>query len=801
MSPPKNFLEGAPAKPADLRSLLDDENVRELTRLAAMLCEASSAAISLIEGDSFRYSASSGFPATQLPRSGAFCEHTLQGSTTLVIPDATVDPRFANSPLVSGEARVKFYAGTPLLADGQTIVGVLCVVDREARCLKPEQIEGLESIGRQVINHLRLQWKIADAQRVESQLRDASDQLRAIAANVPGAIIRHAVQADGTDALLYVSDQSTHLWELSPAETMAQTRSISSMILAEDLPAVRQSIAVSARDLSPWICTWRIRTPSGKLKCLQGRGHPSRLPDGGTTWDTVILDITQQQQAEDALQQGYDLLRKISRQVPGVIYQFLLRPDGSTCFPYASEGLRDIYALEPEQVRHDASAVFGRLHPEDAAAVRTSIEKSATTLKPWSHEYRVVLPAKGVRWARGDSRPEPLPDGSILWHGYISDITDQKRAEEHYLRAQRLNSIGTLAGGIAHDLNNVLAPILMGVEMLRLKSTEPDDNNLLRTIEASARRGADLVSQVLAFARGAEGQKIRLRPGQILRDLDKILRETFPKSIRLQIDFGDHVWPIRGDRTQIQQILLNLCVNARDAMPEGGVLGVSVANVESDGLGAGHFVAFSVSDTGSGIPSDLRDRIFEPFFTTKDVGKGTGLGLSTALSLVQGHKGSIALESEVGKGSTFKVYLPAEVADVPLHVPPIPDSQLPRGAGEWVLVVDDEESVRHVTQRTLERYGYRVRTAENGRQALTVYAEAGSTIAVVLTDIAMPVMDGHALILELGRLNRSVKLVAMSGLDAGGEISRLIAAGTCEYLPKPFSSHALLTTLARTLHR
>jgi len=801
MSPPKSLLEGASANPADLRSLLDDENVRELTRLAAMLCEASSAAISLIEGDSFRYRASSGFPLTELPRSEAFCEQTLQGSTTLVIPDATQDPRFANSRLVHGEPKVKFYAGTPLLADGQTTVGVLCVVDREARHLKPEQVEGLESLGRQVMNHLRLQWKIADAQRIESRLRDANDQLRTIAANVPGAIIRYAVRADGTDTLLYVSDQSAHLWELSPAAMMADARLLWSTILADDLPAMRQSIAESARDLSPWIWSWRIRTPSGKLKCVQGRGHPSRLPDGGTYWDTVILDITQQQQAESAVQQGFDLLSKISRQVPGVIYQFLLRPDGSSCFPYASEGVRDIYSVEPEQVRDDASAVFQRLHPEDAAAVRASIERSAKTLKPWNHEFRVVLPTRGLRWVRGDSRPELLPDGSVLWHGYISDITDQKRAEEHYFRAQRLNSIGTLAGGIAHDLNNVLAPILMGVEMLQLKASDPEDNNLLRTIESSARRGADLVSQVLAFARGVEGQKVRIQPGQILRDLDRILRETFPKSIRLQMDFGDQVWPVRGDPTQIQQILLNLCVNARDAMAHGGTLAISVANVESDGVDTGRYVAFSVSDTGCGIPSDLRDRIFEPFFTTKEVGKGTGLGLSTAMSLVRGHNGSIELESEVGRGTTFNVYLPAEADDTPVLVAPIPESQLPRGSGECVLIVDDEETVRHVAQRTLQRFGYQVRTAENGREALKVYAEAGSTIAVVLTDIAMPVMDGHALILELGRIHHSVKLIAMSGLDAGGEISRLVAAGACEYLPKPFSTHALLTTLARILHR
>ena len=250
---------------------------------------------------------------------------------------------------------------------------------------------------------------------------------------------------------------------------------------------------------------------------------------------------------------------------------------------------------------------------------------------------------------------------------FVLDLTERKKLEQQFLRAQRMESIGTLAGGIAHDLNNILAPILLSIGILKTTVTDPQAEMILETIEISAKRGADIVRQVLSFARGVEGERVEIQPKHLLKDLESIIHDTFPKNIRLEFSIPDETWTILGDPTQVHQILLNLCVNARDAMPNGGSLTVTVENRVLDEQYAamniqakpGRYVQISVTDTGTGIPPDLVDKIFEPFFTTKELNKGTGLGLSTVMAIVKSHDGIINVYSEPGKGTTFKVYLPA----------------------------------------------------------------------------------------------------------------------------------------------
>ena len=292
---------------------------------------------------------------------------------------------------------------------------------------------------------------------------------------------------------------------------------------------------------------------------------------------------------------------------------------------------------------------------------------------------------------------------------FVLDQRDRKRLEQQFLRAQRMEGIGTLAAGIAHDLNNVLAPILMSVEFLRALLPKADDQQLLDSLEQSGRRGADLVKQVLLFARGVEGERVTVNVMSLVRDLIKVVRETFPRSISVKLTSREPLSTVKGDLTQLHQVLLNLCVNARDAMPAGGTLHVSVANAELDETFVatspqarpGSYLKVSVEDTGTGIPPELHARIFEPFFTTKELGKGTGLGLSTTEAIVRSHGGFIAVVSEIGRGTCFEVYLPA--AESPVQPSPQPLSQrLPRGEGGLVLVVDDEEAVCKVAQRLLE---------------------------------------------------------------------------------------------------
>ena len=388
-----------------------------------------------------------------------------------------------------------------------------------------------------------------------------------------------------------------------------------------------------------------------------------------------------------------------------------------------------------------------------------------------------------------------------------TDVTAKKKIEAQFMRAQRMESVGMLAGGIAHDLNNILTPIMMSIEILNTTTKDPEDKSILEIIEASAKRGADIVRQVLSFARGLEGERIEVEPNHLMRELESIIKDTFPKDIRLQFSVPNDTWTILGDPTQVHQILLNLCVNARDAMPNGGVLKIGVGNTVLDAQcgamntqgRAGRYVNFSVTDSGTGMPRDLFDKIFEPFFTTKEINKGTGLGLSTVLAIVKSHEGIINVCSEPGNGTTFKVYLPAMGNPSEARKQRPEEARLSRGNGEMVLLVDDEAPILAIAGRTLRAFGYQILTATDGADAVAMYAQHRDEIAVVLTDMVMPVMDGAATIHALKRINPRIKIVGASGLNVNGGRTKASEAGIKHFLVKPYTARALLKTIRAIL--
>lgn len=387
-----------------------------------------------------------------------------------------------------------------------------------------------------------------------------------------------------------------------------------------------------------------------------------------------------------------------------------------------------------------------------------------------------------------------------------TDITEHKQLEQQFLRSQRLESIGTLAGGIAHDLNNVLAPISMSLELLRADVHTERGKELLDTLEASARRGAEMVSQVLSFARGMAGRREEVQFKHLVNDVDRIVRDTFPKNIILETRVARNLRTLHADPTQLHQVLINLCVNARDAMPGGGRIRLTVDNVDLDTTQAasdpearpGPFLRVEVEDQGCGIPQPTIDKIFEPFFTTKEVGKGTGLGLSTSMAIVKSHGGWIRVFSDGKSGSLFRVFLPAhpgseKIPELPSHPSP------PRGSGEVVLVVDDEAAIRQVAARILESFGYRVKLAADGIEALTTYREDPGGIDLVLTDMMMPGMDGATTIRALAEINPEIRVVAVSGITSHGEAALELGGCVKAFLPKPFTAESLLETLGAAL--
>jgi two-component system cell cycle sensor histidine kinase/response regulator CckA len=384
-----------------------------------------------------------------------------------------------------------------------------------------------------------------------------------------------------------------------------------------------------------------------------------------------------------------------------------------------------------------------------------------------------------------------------------TDITEKRKIEAQLLRTQRMESIGTLAGGIAHDLNNVLAPIVLGIQVLKDKFMDESSRQMIDTMERNARRGTNIVRQVLTFARGLEGEKVLIQPKHSLVNIENMLRQTLPKSVSVQLEIRQRLWVIVGDPTQVDQVLLNLCVNARDAMPEGGKLTIRADNVVLDEsharlnlqARAGAYVVIEVADTGHGMPPHIMEKIFDPFFTTKEVGKGTGLGLSTVQAILKSHGGFVNVYSELGKGTSFKVFFPAkesaEILELVAH-----QAELPAGNGELILVVDDEAAIREIAQITLESYNYRVLTAKDGIEAVAFYAEHSKEITAVLLDMMMPVMDGVATIRALEAIDPNVRVIAASGLvDATHTTNRVVRA----VLAKPYTAEKLLKTLSGVL--
>jgi len=443
--------------------------------------------------------------------------------------------------------------------------------------------------------------------------------------------------------------------------------------------------------------------------------------------------------------------------------------------------------------------------PEYAEADRLCLEKLAAkrACAPFEKEY-IRKDGSRVPVLLGVAIFDDCPEEGVC---FVVDLSESKKLQKQFFRAQRMESIGTLAGGIAHDLNNILAPIMMSIDILKTISDNPQATKILETIEVSARRGADIVRQVLSFARGLEGERVEVQPKHLLKEIESIIKDTFPKDIRLHFSIPPDIWTILGDPTQVHQILLNLCVNARDAMPNGGRLTIAVENCVLDEhyaamnteAKAGRYVNINVTDTGTGMPPNILEKIFEPFFTTKAVNKGTGLGLSTVMAIVKSHGGIINVYSERGKGTNFKLFLPAVEVSSQARKEQLAEASLPRGKGETILLVDDEASIITIATQTLQAYGYHVLAATDGAEAVAVYARHKDKIAAVLTDMAMPIMDGVATIRALLKINPAVKIIAASGLNANADVTKASGAGIKHFLAKPYTAGTLLKILRKIL--
>ena len=514
----------------------------------------------------------------------------------------------------------------------------------------------------------------------------------------------------------------------------------------------------------------------------------------------AVRDITRRKQAEAESQATYETLKQFVDSVPA----FGSYVDAEERYRFVNRFYEDWFDKPRE---HFVGRRLSEVHRPATYAIMQPHSQQALAGQPVRYEHEMT--GRDGKYYCFDVQyvPRRASDGSVL--GYFTlvfDITERVLRDRQLLRTQRLESVGRLASGIAHDLNNILAPMLMGPDLLRETVRDPAALEILDMIEACAKRGAALLRQLLMFGRGEQEECAALDVGPLIKEMAKIIAETFPKNIVFRHRIAPNLPAIDGNVTHLHQVLMNLCINARDAMPAGGRLTLT-ARVEpvdealAKSCGApspGPHVVLGVEDTGSGIPPDVLDKIFDPFFTTKPVGKGTGLGLSTALGIVRNHRGFIRVDSRPDRGTRFEIYLPVG-KDHKAAEPPVRSAAPPAGRGECLLLVDDEEQARQVTRRMLERNSYHVLDACNGQEALAIFERDPARIHLVITDLMMPVMDGGQLIRRLRERSPDVKTIAITGGLSREEMANVMESESAAFLLKPFGANVLLETIRRVL--
>lgn len=606
-----------------------------------------------------------------------------------------------------------------------------------------------------------------------------------------------------SDGVVFLDEDWTYTYMNHAAETIAQRSAaeLKGKVIWDEIPqladrpiglahktAVSDQVSTTAREFIPEMGIW-----------MEATAYPTL---GGLA--VLLRDVTEAENSFRRLREQESLLASQAALLDNASDAILVRDlDGTV--RYWNESATRIYGWSRDEILGQSVRKFLYADPADFKRAL------ARTLKDgrWKGELHqvsktgenIIVESSWTLVLDEEGNPESV-------FSINTDITAKRKEEQLALRTQRMESLGTLASGIAHDLNNVLTPILMSIQMLASEEASPQRRELLDSMEAAVKRGADMIRQVLSFATGATGRRAPVDVAALLSEVTSLAKD-WPDHVVLDVEIQPDLWGTTGDETQLVQVIQNLIANARDSMPSGGTVRVRAANETlTDSYSSvshlalpGSYVVLEVEDEGSGIPRDELTKIFEPFFTTKQPGEGTGLGLSTSLATIRGHGGYMQAYSEVGRGSLFRIHLPAEELlprrEADFEVRGL--AELPRGTGQFILVVDDEASIRHLTRQILEAHGFRTLVASNGAEAIDIIESGDHDVELVLTDMSMPVMDGAATAAYLLEHHPQIAVIAASGLSANGGVARAASSGLRAFLAKPYTTEELVREAHKAL--
>ncbi|MDM9380335.1 PAS domain S-box protein [Chlorogloeopsis sp. ULAP01] len=698
------------------------------------------------------------------------------------------------------------YPGAWLLVPlhfGSSIWGSLGLVrNKQPLSWQPEEVELILAVADQLaiaiqqsILLLQLQAELTERQQIETALQQKQYFLHRILETTPDIIYVYDLVEQRN---IYINRQ---IWEIL-GYTSHQIQSMGETVLPtlvhpDDMPRVTEHLKsfLSLNEGEATEIEYRMKHAHGEWRWLSSRETVFTKNADGVPVQILgaASDITKRKQADEQICEQAALL--------DIATDAIVIQDLENKILFWNKSAERIYGWQAQEALGKNANQL--LYKQKSLQLKEALDQVNLVGEWYGELYQLGKDGKEIIVASHWTlvRDQQGTPKSILTVN--SNITQKKQLEAQFLRAQRLDSLGTLASGIAHDLNNILTPMLMSAQLLQMKISDEQHQPLIQTLTNNTQRGAALVKQVLSFARGVEGKRTILQLQHLILEIKQFAQQTFPKHIEFSIEIASNLWTISGNATQLHQMLMNLIINARDAMSNGGILSITAENFYVDETYAkmnldasvGPHIVINVQDTGIGMPPEILDKIFEPFFTTKEVGQGTGLGLSSVLGIIKSHDGFINVYSTVGKGTQFQVFLKAVVQKPTQQTT---ETELLAGNGELILVVDDEIEILEITKTTLLRYNYRVLTAKNGIEAIDIYIQNRGAISAILVDMMMPIMDGLTTIRTLQKINPLVKVISSSGLSESKQLCQV--CGTTTFLLKPYSIKQLLEVLHNTIN-